>query len=130
MENMFIEVQSRLDFEQTVATLTEKIEAAKWKVLVVHNLQQSVNNHGYNVLPVKILELCNPHYSSQILSRDSERIYSNLMPCRIAVYEKEDGLTYLSLMNSGELAAQIGGIVEEVMSTAFNDSMGFIDSVR
>lgn len=127
---MFIEVQSRLDFEQTVATLTEKIEAAKWKVLVVHNLQQSVNNHGYNVLPVKILELCNPHYSSQILSRDSERIYSNLMPCRIAVYEKEDGLTYLSLMNSGELAAQIGGIVEEVMSTAFNDSMGFIDSVR
>lgn len=127
---MFIEVQSRLDFEQTVATLTEKIEAAKWKVLVVHNLQQSVNNHGYNVLPVKILELCNPHYSSQILSRDSERIYSNLMPCRIAVYEKEDGLTYLSLMNSGELSSQIGGIVEEVMSTAFNDSMGFIDSVR
>ena len=127
---MFIEVQSQLAFEQTVTTLTKKIEDAKWKVLIAHDLQDSLHKNGYEVLPVKVIELCNPHHSSKILSRDAERIYSNLMPCRIAVYDKSDGKTYVSLMNSGMLAAQIGGIVEDVMSGAFQDSMSFIESIK
>ena len=61
MENMFIEVQSKFDFEQTVAVLTEEILAANWKVLVTHNLQESLHKNGYEVLPVKVIELCNPH---------------------------------------------------------------------
>lgn len=130
MENMFIEVQSRLDFEQTMITLTKKIEDAKWKVLATHNLQDSLHKNGYEVLPVKVIELCNPHHSVKILSRDAERIYASLMPCRIAVCDKSDGKTYVSLMNSGMIAAQVGGIVEEVMSAAFQDSMDFIESIR
>ena len=127
---MFNEVQSKFDFEQTVAVLTEEILAANWKVLVTHNLQESLHKNGYEVLPVKVIELCNPHHSSKILSRDAERIYTNLMPCRIAVYDKSDGTTHVSLMNSGMLAAQLGGIVDEVMSAAFADSMAFIQLVK
>lgn len=130
MENMFIEVQSKFDFEQTVKVLTENIEVAKWKVLATHNLQESLHKNGYEVLPVKVIELCNPHHSSKILSRDQERVYSNLMPCRISVYEKSDGKTYVSLMNSGMLAAQIGGVVEDVMTISFKDSLNFIESVK
>lgn len=130
MENMFIEVPSKFAFEQTVTALTEKIEAANWKVLITHNLQDSLYKNGYEVLPVKVIDLCNPHHSSKILSRDTERIYSNLMPCRISVYDKSDGTTYVSLMNSGMLASQIGGIVEEVMSAAFTDSLSFIESIK
>ena len=130
MENMFMEVQSRYDFDQTVSKLTETIEKNKWKVLITHDLQQSLHKNGYEVLPVKVIELCNPHHSSQILSRDTERIYANLMPCRISVYDKSDGKTYVSLMNSGMLAAQIGGVVEEVMSSAFEESMGFAEKVK
>ena len=130
MENMFIEVQSKFAFEQTVSVLSEKIEAAKWKILITHNLQESLHKNGYEVLPVKVIELCNPHHSSKILGRDTERIYSNLMPCRISVYDKTDGNTYVSLMNSGMLAAQASGIVEEVMSVAFKDSLSFIESIK
>ena len=50
MENMFIEVQSKFDFEQTVAVLTEEILAANWKVLVTHNLQESLHKNGYESL--------------------------------------------------------------------------------
>lgn len=130
MENMFIEVQSRFTVEQTVKTLVETIEKNGWKVQITHDLQQSLKNKGYDVLPVKIVELCNTDHSSKILSLDSERIYANLMPCRIAVYEKTDGKTYLSLMNAGMLAKQIGGVVEEVMSRAFADSMRFVEEVK
>ncbi len=130
MENMFIEIGSRYDFEQTVRILTEKIENAGWKILSTHNLQESLHKNGYDVLPVKVIELCNPHHSSKILSRDAERIFSSLMPCRITVYDKSDGTTYVSLMNSGMLASQAGGIVEEVMSVAFADSMSFVESIK
>lgn len=130
MENMFIEVQSKYNFDETVSTLTETIENDKWKVLTTHDLQQSLHKNSYEVLPVKVLELCNPRHSSQILSRDAERIYSNLMPCRISVYDKSDGKTYVSLMNSGMLATQIGGVVEEVMGSAFEESMKFVYTVK
>lgn len=129
MENMFIEVQSKYDFEQTVSTLTETIENAKWRVMITHNLQQTLHNNGYEVLPVKVIELCNPHHSVQLLNKDAERIYSNLMPCRISVYDKSDGKTYVSLMNAGMLAEQIGGVVKEVMGGAFDESMKFVKEV-
>ena len=129
MREMFMEVQSKFDFEQTVRLLSEKIELSGWKLLAVHNLQQSLANNGYDVQPVKVFELCNPHHAVKILSRDDERVFSNLMPCRISVYVKKDEGTYVSLMNAGMLAAQIGGVVEEVMTTVFNDTKDFLKAI-
>lgn len=48
-----------------------------------------------------------------------ERLYSSLLPCRISIYQTSDGITRISRMNSVAMAAQIGGLVEEVMSEAF-----------
>ena len=73
--------------------------------------------------------MCNPKYAYRLLSKDDLRIYSNMMPCRIAVYEKTDGQTYISRMNAGLFAAQIGGEVEEVMSATFRDAEGFIEKL-
>lgn len=126
---MFLEFQSKFEFDATVSKLIETIENASWKVQITHDLQQSLKNKGYEVPAVKVIELCNPNVAQLILSKDDERIYSNLMPCRISVYEKSDGITYLSLMNAGVMASQIGGVVEEAMSKAFEESMGFVKSV-
>jgi uncharacterized protein (DUF302 family) len=120
-DEMFIESVSKFGFDETVTKLSEEVSSKGWKVLVAHNLQESLKKNGYDVLPVKIMEICNPKHSARLLELDNERIYSSLMPCRISVYEKSDGKTYISRMNSGLLAGQIGGIVEEVMILASND---------
>ena len=129
MENLFLEVQSKYNFNQTVQKLTETILSAGWKVTHVHDLQETMRKNQFDVLPVKVMELCKPGYSVQLLKGDAERLYSSMMPCRISVYDKSDGNTYVSLMNSGIVAAQIGGIVEHVMTDAFNDSQTFIQSI-
>ena len=129
IKDMFLEFQSKFEFDVTISTLIEKIEKANWKVQITHDLQQSLRNKGYEVPAVKIIELCNPDISHIILRRDDERIYSNLMPCRISVYKKSDGITYLSLMNAGVMASQLGGVVEEAMSKAFEESMVFVKEV-
>lgn len=118
---MFIENESIYGFNDTVEKLSESIVSNGWKVTHVHDLHETLKKNNFDVLPVKVLEVCRPDYSVKILKNDSERIYSSLMPCRLSVYETSDGKTKISRMNSGVLAAQIGGIVEEVMSLAFND---------
>ena len=92
-----------------------EIEKKKWKVSVVHDLQETLKKNGTEVLPIKVFALCNPIHSSKILLKDDERIVSSLMPCRVSVYEKSNGKSYISRMNTGVLAKSIGGIVEEVM---------------
>ena len=126
MENMILEYQSKYSFEETIEILAETITNEGWKISIIHDLQQIMKNNSFHVLPVKVIELCNPKYSSQILLNSNVRMYSALMPCRISVYEKDDGKTYLSTIDSASLANEIGGIVKEVMTNAFKDTRHFI----
>ncbi|MDA3910170.1 MAG: DUF302 domain-containing protein [Bacteroidales bacterium] len=120
-EPMFLENESKYNFAETVEMLIAKIEKEDWKVSTVHNLQESLEKNGTEVLPIKVFALCNPKHSSKILLKDDERIVSSLMPCRVSVYEKSNGKTYISRMNTGILAKSLGGVVEEVMVASSKD---------
>ncbi len=128
-EEMFIESESRLGFDETIKVLEESIAISGWKVLIIHDLQASMKKTGKEVLPVKVFEVCNPKHSYRLLSLDDKRIYSSLMPCRFSVYEKADGKVYVSRMNSIILSKQIGGLVEEVMTDATNETEEFLKTV-
>jgi len=128
-EEMFIESESRLGFDETIKVLEESIASSGWKVLIIHDLQASMKKTGKEVLPVKVFEVCNPKHSYRLLSLDDKRIYSSLMPCRFSVYEKADGKVYVSRMNSIILSKQIGGLVEEVMTDATNETEEFLKTV-
>ena len=121
MNTMFFENKSRFGFEETINQLTELVPENEWKIIQMLDLQETMRKNGKDVLPVKVVEMCKPDYAYQLLSEDSQRIYSNMMPCRISVYEKSDGKTYISRMNSAMFAEQIGGVMQDVMSTAFDD---------
>ena len=51
------------------------------------------------------------------------------MPCRISVYETENGKTYISRMNLGMMDQQIGGLVEEVMKEAFEEMETLLNEI-
>jgi uncharacterized protein (DUF302 family) len=51
------------------------------------------------------------------------------MPCRVSVYEKSNGKTYISRMNTGVLAKSIGGIIEEVMIASSEDVEEILSSL-
>lgn len=114
-EQMFLENESKYNFAETVEKLTALIEKNSWKVSAVHDLQETLKKNGTEVLPIKVFALCHPKHSSKILLKDDERIVSSLMPCRVSVYEKSNGKSYISRMNTGVFAKSFGGIVEEVM---------------
>ena len=129
MDNMFIENKSRFNLEETVVKLTEAISKSDWKLIHTHDLQQLMINNGHKVLPAKVMAICAPQYAYKLLSADDERVYSNMMPCRLSVYEKSDGKTYVSRMNIKKFASQMEGVIKDVMSDAFQDAEKFIAQV-
>ena len=112
---MVSEKVSPLDYEETIAHITQKVEAAGWKVSAAMRLDKSLAKEGKDVLPAASLKICQPDYAEKVLLDDKARFLSVMMPCSIAVYEKADGKTYISTMNAGLLGRMFGGTAQSVM---------------
>jgi uncharacterized protein (DUF302 family) len=126
---MLLESLSPFGFEKTTEKLSEVIARKEWRMPAVHDLQQTLRNAGKEVRPVKVFEICKPKFSGRILELDQERIASNLMPCRISVYERADGRTYISRLNTAVLGSAFGGVIEEVMGDSGKEIEEIIMSV-
>lgn len=126
MERMFFENKSRFGFHETVQRFSDAATNGGWKVTYTHDLQETMRKNGFDVAAASVVELCKPKYAHTILSDDTLRIYSNMMPCRISMYEKSDGQTYISRMNVSAFAVQIGGVVAETMAAAYAEVERFV----
>ena len=124
-----IEQSSKFGFDKTVEILVAESERREWKVPAVHDLQQSLAKSGKEVKPVKVIEICKPAYSGQMLELNDERIMSVMMPCRISVYLKDDGITYVSLLNGSMMAAGQPATIASVMQAASDETFEIVKSV-
>ena len=126
---MMLEDESRYGFEESLSEFRTAAEKAGWKIPVVHDLQATMAKFGKDVRRVQVFELCHPDHAYEILSRDDERIVSSMMPCRVAFYEKSDGKTYVSRMNTGLMGKMMSGVIPTVMADATRDSEAILNSV-
>ena len=115
---MFKENKSKHDFETTIAELEKTVADAGWVIPHVNDLQASLHKFDYDIMKVKIYEICKPEHAYKILSQDDERIVSSLMPCRIAIYEKSDGNVYMSFMNAKLMAKPMVKLIRQTMADA------------
>jgi uncharacterized protein (DUF302 family) len=124
---MLDEKKSQYDFEKSVEMFKEKAEADGWKIPTVHDMKKTMDKFGKEVKEGAVFELCHPEHAYEILSRDDERIVMSMMPCRVAIYEKSDGNTYVSYMNTGLMGSMMKGVVPEVMDAASSESEKIIE---
>jgi len=124
---MLKEALSPYGLQETVDKISENALQAGWVVAGVKPLHKSVKKHGGgDVLPVMLVNLCQAHHASSILSQDPDRVVSVMMPCTISVYQKQDGKTYIGYMNAGLLGQMFGGNVATVMGTVAEQQQSFI----
>ena len=126
MENMFIENQSKYDYEETLQKLAVEIQAAGWGLKHTHDLQGMLKEKGLDVNAASVLEICKPPFANELLADDNLKIYASMMPCRISVYNKENGKTYISRMNIEAFSSMIGGKVADIMGKAYSDVEAFL----
>ena len=126
---MIIEKVSPFDVATTVEKLVAAATQREWQNPAVHNLQQSLAKAGKQVRPVQVIEICKPEYSGKMLEKSDERIVSVMMPCRISVYEKEDGKAYVALLNMAGMISGLSTVAVEAISGATKESMDIVKSV-
>jgi uncharacterized protein (DUF302 family) len=123
---LIIEQLSPYDVATTVEKLIEAAIKMEWQNPATHDLQESLAKSGKKVKPVKVIEICKPEYSGKMLEKNDERIASILMPCRISVYEKEDGKTYVTLLNMEAMAAELPTTISEAIKGASDESFEIV----
>lgn len=126
---MMLEDESKYSFDETVTKFEKEVKEAGWKVAGLHDMKAILEGFGHDVDNIKIYELCSSKYSAEILKEDDERIVSPLMPCRVAIYEKSDGKTYITRMNSPLMAKPFGGLIDEVMQKAAGETEVILDKL-
>jgi len=118
MPQMLIEKSSPLDFEQTLARLEANAKAQgwkvpkKWKVNFQKNLKKVT---GTDIGKNQVIKMCEPQAAARLLIRDEYKQLAAMMPCTIAVYEKSDGKTYISMMNLEVMGRMYGGEVQTMV---------------
>jgi uncharacterized protein (DUF302 family) len=127
---MFNEVQSPFDVEETVARIQANVQGLTadkgWTLSGLRNPGRAVQQDGGNTLPVLMVEACSTKYSKPILNDDKTRMLSILMPCKISVYKKSDGKTYIGTMNAGLMGRMFGPMVGDIMSQVAADQKKFL----
>jgi len=127
---MLKEAESKYNFEQSVDVFEQTAHDMGWKIPTVHDMKETMDGFGKEVLNAKVFELCHPEHAYEILKLDDERIVSSMMPCRVSIYEKSDGKVYVSWMNTSMMGNMMGGVIADVMGIASQESEQMISSIK
>ncbi len=126
---MMKEAESKYNFAESVEKFEQAALSMGWRIPAVHDLKETMHKNGKQVNNVKVFELCQPDHAYEILKLDDERIVSSMMPCRVSIYEKSDGKTYISWMNTSLMGNMMGGVIAKVMGEATADSETMIQTI-
>lgn len=126
---MILEDRSLYDFDTSTKMLEDRVKAMGWKLATVHDMQETLRGFGHDIREMKIYELCSSKYSVELLKRDAERKISPMMPCRVSIYTKSDGFTYISRMNSSLVSKFFPGLIDRVMQGAARDTELMLEEI-
>jgi uncharacterized protein (DUF302 family) len=122
MEKIDYTVETTKDFDEAVAAVEAKSKEKGFGVLHVHDVKATLASKGFDRNPLKIIEICNPRYASEVLRADIK--ISLMLPCPISVYV-EGGKTYISTLRPKMISdfypeANIKALAEEVDTIVLN----------
>ena len=80
-------VETNRPFAEVAAAIEDNTAKNKFRVLAVHDVQETLAEKGIERNPLKIIEVCNAKFAHEALGKNPE--VALFMPCRIAVYGEE-----------------------------------------
>jgi len=86
-------ISTNKSFDDAVAAVEKKTAEKGFQVLYTHDVAATLADKGFAREPLKIIEICNAKYASQVLDKDVK--LALMMPCPISVYV-EGGKTQIS----------------------------------
>ena len=122
------EYRSEFGFEQTVSTIMQSADRLPgWSPRFSSSCTLPETSDGTRVA---IIELCHSKHASALLDDEQTRKTAAVIPCTIAVYQKSDGTTYVSMLDLSLLGSFLGGRAAGVLTMEISpDHRAIVDSV-
>lgn len=111
-QDLVIEKSSPLGFDETIDKVVSNGKSLGWKVPKSwrKNFQKNLKKAAKTDIGKAVtVEMCEPKAAAALLKHDKYKMFLSMMPCRVAVYEKSDGKTYVSMMNINMLGQAYKG---------------------
>ncbi len=105
MELGYIKETSK-SFDEVVENLETKSPENQFRVLAVHNVQETLSEKGFERGPLKIIEICNAGFAHEALKQSMD--VAMFMPCKFTVYTK-DGKTIVTLARPELISEMLPG---------------------
>jgi uncharacterized protein (DUF302 family) len=113
-------VETRKPFDEAVKAVEAKTSEHGFRVLHTHDVAATLNEKGFQRSPLKIVEVCNARFASQVLEQDIRAAL--LLPCPISIYTA-NGRTFISTLLPTSMAeflpqpkiASVGKEVEDAV---------------
>ncbi|WP_312651670.1 DUF302 domain-containing protein [Proteiniclasticum sp.] len=126
--SMIFELKTEKSFEEASESLKKALSDRKFGVLWEMNFKDKLQEKGLDFnKDFKVMEVCSPPKAKVVLDRYLEAGY--MLPCKMVVYEKEDGVkigmmkpTSLAGVMEGmeldDVAEEVEGILKEAIEAA------------
>jgi uncharacterized protein (DUF302 family) len=95
MKTLEYTIEAKKDFDEAVAAVEETSARKGFRVLHTHDVAAALAEKGFPREPLKIVEICNARYASEVLNKDVK--VSVMLPCPISVY-KQGGKTKITTL--------------------------------
>ncbi len=116
MENIDYTVNTSKSFDAAVKSVVSETEKAGFRVLYTHDIKETLGKKGFEIEPLKIIEICNAGNAYNAVQKDIR--LALCLPCKINVYTK-DGKTVISgmrpiLIKTAFPDLEMGSLIQEV----------------
>ncbi|PKK83357.1 MAG: hypothetical protein CVT49_09150 [candidate division Zixibacteria bacterium HGW-Zixibacteria-1] len=127
MDKLAYTVKSKKPFDEISILIGKAVPEHKFRVLAVHNVQETLAEKGFEIGPMKIFEVCNAAFAYKAIKSDVN--VAMFMPCKIVVREEKGG-TVMTLVRPSMIAEmlpdsglddlaidvekQLSGIIDEI----------------
>jgi uncharacterized protein (DUF302 family) len=121
-------VSTNKSFDDTVAAIEKKTTEKGFRVLHTHDVAATLAEKGFPREPLKIIEICNARYASEVLDKDVK--LALMLPCPISVYV-QGGKTQISTLlptSIVEFFPQAG--IETIAAAVEKAVLGIIEEAK
>ena len=87
-KNFYYTVETRKPFDLAVQAVEQKTAEKGFRVLHTHDVAATLAEKGFPRDPLKIIEICNARYASEVLKKDVN--IALMLPCPVAVYTQAE----------------------------------------
>lgn len=107
MATMMSEQTSRLGYRETIAALQDAAKKRGWEIGPAVNMQEAMQKAGQkDAKPFTVLNMCKKDLAENLLKAQMANKAMPFVPCRISVFEGNDGKVYITRPNT-EMMAQM-----------------------